>query len=118
VTLAAMAVGAPLLAALAVIGSFIPGLVVAGLFGATTGPVLAATFTIRQREAPAGRYAQLAATAASFKTGAYAVGSALTGIAAAAIGVRSALLCAAGIQLAAAVPVLLPKRHPQRDPER
>jgi MFS family permease len=112
VMLAAMAAGAPLLAALAVIASFVPGLVLAGLFGATTGPVLAATFTIRQREVPASRYAQLAATAASLKTGAYAVGSALTGIVAAAIGVRSALLCAAGIQLVAAVPVILPLPRP------
>jgi MFS family permease len=112
VMLAAMAAGAPLLAALAVIDSFVPGLVLAGLFGAMTGPVLAATFTIRQREVPASRYAQLAATAASLKTGAYAVGSALTGIAAAAIGVRSALLCAAGIQLAAAIPVILPLPRP------
>lgn len=107
VLLAALAAGAPLLAALAVTDAFLPALVLAGLFGATTGPVLAATFTIRQREVPAGRYAQLAATAASFKTGAYAVGSALTGLTAAAIGVRSALLCAAGIQLAAAAPVFL-----------
>jgi Major Facilitator Superfamily len=116
VLVAALAAGAPLLAALAITDAFLPGLVLAGLFGATTGPVLAATFTIRQREVPAGRYAQLAATAASFKTGAFAVGSALTGLTAAAIGVRSALLCAVGIQLAAAAPVILPL--PSRPPTR
>jgi predicted MFS family arabinose efflux permease len=108
VLLAALAAGAPLLAALAVTDAFLPALVLAGLFGATTGPVLAATLTIRQREAPGARYAQLASTAASIKTGAYAVGSALTGVTTAAIGVRSALLCAAGIQLAAAVLVIWP----------
>jgi len=112
VMLAATAAGAPLLAALAVITSLTPGLVLAGLFGAATGPVLAATFTIRQREVPTGRYAQLATTAASLKTGAYAAGAALTGIAVATIGVRSALLCAACIQLAAAVPAALPLPRP------
>jgi MFS family permease len=104
----AMAASAPLLAALALVPPFVPGLVVTGLFGVATGPILAATFTVRQRDVPAGRYAQIAATAASLKTGAYAIGAAIAGVVVAAIGVRSALLCAAAVQVAAIAPLILP----------
>jgi MFS family permease len=104
----ATAAAAPLLAVLATLPPFVPSLALAALFGMTTAPVLTATFTIRQHEVPAGRYAQVAATAASAKTGAYAAGSALAGLMASAVGLRSTLLCAAAVQLAAATPLILP----------
>jgi predicted MFS family arabinose efflux permease len=104
----ATAAAAPVLAVLATTPPFVPSLALSALFGMTTAPVLTATFTVRQREVPAGRYAQLAATAASLKTGSYAAGSALAGLIAAAGGLRSALLCAAAVQLAAAAPLILP----------
>src|SRR6202044_3285546 len=44
--------------------------------GAADGPILAATLAVRQRTVPPDRYAQTAATAASLKTGAYALGAA------------------------------------------
>lgn len=103
----ATAAAAPLLAVLATVPPFVPALALAALFGMTTAPVLTATFTVRQREVPAGRYAQLAATAASMKTGAYAAGSALAGLLAAAVGLRATLLCAAAVQLAAVTPLIL-----------
>jgi MFS family permease len=107
----ATAAAAPLLAALAAVPPLVPSLALTALFGMTAGPVLTATFSVRQREVPAGRYAQLAATAASAKTGAYAAGSALAGLMAAAVGLRATLLCAAAVQLAAASPLILPLRR-------
>jgi predicted MFS family arabinose efflux permease len=117
----ATAAAAPLLAVLAVVPPFVPSVALMALFGMTTGPLLTATFTVRQREVPAGRYAQLAATAASAKTGASAVGAALAGLMAAAVGVRTTLLCAAAVQLAAATPMILPlaqaSRRESRQPQ-
>lgn len=108
VIVGATAAAAPLLAVLATVPPFVPSLALTALFGMTTAPVLTATFTVRQREVPAGRYAQLAATAASLKTGAYAAGSAMAGLMAAVAGLRSTLLCAAAVQFAAATPLILP----------
>jgi MFS family permease len=110
----AMAAGAPPLAALALAPPPVPSLVLAGLFGVATAPVLAATFTVRQRDVPAERYAQVAATAASLKTGTYAAGSGLAGVMAAAIGIRSTLLAAAAMLLAAAAPLILRPVRPAR----
>lgn len=113
----ATAAAAPLLAVLATVPPLVPSLALTAMFGLATAPVLTATFAVRQREVPAGRYAQLAATAASAKTGAYAAGSALAGFMAAAGGLRATVLCAAAVQLAAATPLMLPlARHPIPSP--
>ncbi|HET6908785.1 MAG TPA: MFS transporter, partial [Mycobacteriales bacterium] len=58
---------------------------VAGLFD---GPLLAATLNLRQRWAPDWLRTQVFTTAASLKIGAFAVGSALAGPAASAVGAR------------------------------
>jgi MFS family permease len=117
VLIGGIAAAAPLLAALALIPPVVPSLVLTALFGVAIGPVLAATFTIRQRDVPAGRYAQVGATAASLKTGAYAIGSAVTGVMAAAISLRFTFLVAAPIQLAATTPLILPRsRTSRREP--
>ena len=65
-----------LLVALAAAPGFGLALGLAVLAGAADGPILAATLAVRQRTVPADRYAQTAATAASLKTGAYALGAA------------------------------------------
>lgn len=90
--------------------AFTPGLGVALPFavlaGIGDGPVLAATFSIRQRCVPAHRYAQFSATSASIKMGSYAVGAAAAGLVSAALTARQLLLAAAGIQLLALMPML------------
>lgn len=61
---------------------------------------MAATLAVRQREVPPDRYAQLTATAASLKTGGFALGAAMAGAAAAALGARGLMaLAAAGMAL-------------------
>jgi predicted MFS family arabinose efflux permease len=114
----ATAAAAPLLAVLAVVPPFVPSVALTTLFGMTTGPLLTATFTVRQREVPAGRYAQVAATAASVKTGASAAGAALAGLMVAAVGIRTTLLCAAAVQLAAVTPMILPLPRARRPESR
>jgi len=80
VIIAAMASAGFSLAALA----FMPGLgwalPLAVLVGIADGPVLAATFSVRQQCVPAHRYAQFSATSASIKTGSYAIGAATAGL--------------------------------------
>jgi predicted MFS family arabinose efflux permease len=76
--------------------------------GLAEGPSLAATLAVRQRDAPPGRYAQVTATAASLKTGAYALGAAGAGLAAGALGARGLVVGAAAGQLLAALPLLAP----------
>ena len=87
-------------------------LAVATLGGVATGPLLAATLAVRQRSVPSGRYAQVAATAASLKVGAFALGAAATGPVLAAVGPRTAVLLVGLAQLAALAPLLpLARRH-------
>jgi MFS family permease len=79
--------------------------VFAGLAGLAEGPSLAATLAVRQQEVPPERYAQLTATAASLKTGGFALGAAVAGAAAAALGARGLMALAAGGVLLAVVPL-------------
>jgi MFS family permease len=75
------------------------------LAGLAEGPSFAATLVVRQREVPPERYAQLTATAASLKTGGFALGAALAGAAAAALGARGLMGLAAGGVLLSVVPL-------------
>ena len=94
------------LAALAATPGFGPALGLAVLAGIADGPILASTLTIRQRTVPPARYAQAAATAASLKTGAYALGVATAGLLAGALTARQLVLLVGTGQLIALVPFL------------
>jgi hypothetical protein len=74
------------------------------LAGAADGPILAATLAVRQRTVPPDRYAQTAATAASLKTGAYALGAAAAGLLAGALTARQLVLLVGIGQLIALAP--------------
>jgi MFS family permease len=95
-----------LLAALAVAPFFWAALVLAALAGLVDGPSFAATLTVRQRTIPADRYAQATTTAASLKTGAYALGAACGGLLTGVLTARQLLLALAAGQLLAALPLL------------
>jgi predicted MFS family arabinose efflux permease len=97
---------AALLVLLAVTPSFPASLAAAAAAGVADGPALAATLTVRQGSVPASRYAQVLATAASFKIAAYAAGSAAAGLLTGLLTVRELLLAVAAGQLLAAVPLL------------
>jgi MFS family permease len=92
---------------IAVTPAFWLSLVLAAVAGAAEGPSLAATLTVRQRAVPPDRYAQAVATAASIKTGAYALGAAVTGALAGVLTARELVLGMAAGQLLAALPLLL-----------
>jgi hypothetical protein len=68
--------------------------------------ILAATLAVRQRTVPADRYAQTVATAASLKTGAYALGAAVAGQLAEALTARQLVLLVGIGQLLALAPFL------------
>jgi MFS family permease len=106
VLIAAMAACGAFLAALAAAPGFDPALGLAVLAGAADGPILAATLAVRQRTVPADRYAQTAATAASLKTGAYALGAVVAGLLAGALTARQLMLLIGIGQLLALVPFL------------
>jgi MFS family permease len=106
VLIAAMAACGAFLAALAAAPGFDPALGLAVLAGAADGPILAATLAVRQRAVPADRYAQTAATAASLKTGAYALGAAVAGLLAGALTARQLMLLVGVGQLLALAPFL------------
>jgi MFS family permease len=72
------------------------------LSGLAYGPGLAATFTVRQRWTPERLRGQVFMTAASMKPALFAVGAALAGPIAADLGPGTAIVIAAGVQLAAA----------------
>lgn len=91
---------------MAVAPDFAAGVVFAAAAGLAEGPSLAATLDVRQRESPAGRYAQVTATAASLKTGAYALGAATVGLASGALTARELVALAAVGELLAAFPLL------------
>ncbi|MEV4759274.1 MFS transporter [Micromonospora sp. NPDC049559] len=92
----------------------------AALAGIAGGPVLAATLAVRQEQTPPHRYAQLVATAASIKTGAYALGAAATGLLAAQLSPRGLLAVVAAGQALALVPLLwpAPRRRGSADTDR
>jgi MFS family permease len=96
---------AAFLALMAVAPDFWACVAFAALAGLAEGPSLAATLAVRQREVPPDRYAQLTATAASLKTGGFALGAAAAGAAAAALGARGLMSLAAGGELLAVVPL-------------
>jgi MFS family permease len=90
-----------LLAVAALVPTLTAAVAVAALAGIAAGPVLAATFAIRQRSVPAHRYAQAVASAASLKVGAFALGAAATGPLAAVLTARQLLLTVAAGQVLA-----------------
>lgn len=98
------------LAALAVMPDLAPALGLAVLAGLSDGPALAATLTVRQQSVPPRHYAQLSATAASIKTGSYALGAAVTGLLASVLSGRQLLLAVAAGQAVALLPLLRPGR--------
>jgi MFS family permease len=104
VLIGAMAACGVFLTALAAAPGFDLALGLAVLAGAADGPILAATLAVRQRTVPADRYAQTAATAASLKTGAYALGAAAAGLLAGALTARQLVLVVGIGQLLALVP--------------
>ena len=106
VLIVAMAACGVFLAALAAAPGFGVALSVAVLAGAADGPSLAATLTVRQRTVPPDRYAQTAATAASLKTGAYALGAAAAGLLAGVLTARQLVLLVGIGQFIALVPFL------------
>lgn len=81
-------------------------LVAAGIAGLFDGPLLAATLNLRQRHAPEWLRTQVFTTAASLKIGAFAVGSALAGPAADAVGPRGMLATVAIGQVIAVIAAL------------
>ncbi len=96
------------LAALAAMPDLRAALSLAVLAGLAEGPALAATLTVRQQNVPPGHYAQISATAASLKTGSYALGAAVTGLLAGVLTGRQLLLAIAAGQLLALTPLLRP----------
>ena len=106
VLIGAMAACGVLLALLAAATSFDPALGLAVLAGAADGPILAATLAVRQRTVPADRYAQTAATTASLKTGAFALGAAVAGLLAGTLTARQLMLVVGIGQLLALAPFL------------
>ncbi|HSZ39101.1 MAG TPA: MFS transporter [Trebonia sp.] len=104
VSLASMGVFLVLMAVTPVFWACVVFAVAAGL---AEGPSLTATLDVRQRETPPGRYAQVTATAASLKTGAYALGAAAVGLASGALTARELMALAAAGQLLAACPLLV-----------
>jgi MFS family permease len=95
------------LVALAAVPRFGPALGLAVLAGVPDGPILAATLAVRQRTVPSGRYAQTAATTASLKTGAYALGAAVAGLLVGALTARQLVLLIGIGQFAALTPFLM-----------
>jgi MFS family permease len=94
------------LAAMAAVPGFWPAMGLAALAGLADGPSLAATLSVRQQTVPPERYAQATATAASLKTGAYALGAACAGLLTAVLTARQLMLVIATGQLLAALPLL------------
>ena len=88
-------------------------LIATGLAGFFEGPLLAVTLNLRQRCAPDHLRTQVFTTAASLKIGAFAIGSALAGAAAAGLGPRGMLVLAGGGQLLSIVCGLAVRRSPR-----
>lgn len=73
------------------------------LAGVSEGPVFAATLMIRQRESPPDRLGQVNTTGGSLKIAASAVGAALTGVFADAIGAAGLVIAIASFQFTGAL---------------
>lgn len=104
------------LAALSASPTLLVALPIAMLAGFGDGPLLAATFGVRQGSVPSHRYAQVVASAASLKTGAYALGTAITGLLAAVCDARQLVLLAAGINATALLALCVSPRHQPTQP--
>jgi MFS family permease len=117
ILLAALAGFGACLAALAAMPDLTLALALAVLAGLAEGPTLAATLTVRQQSVPPRHYAQISATAASIKTGSYALGAAVTGLLASTLTGRQLVLAIAAGQVAALIPLLHPgaSRHAAPD---
>jgi MFS family permease len=94
------------LAAMAVAPGLWTAMALAALAGLADGPSFAATLSVRQRTVPPDRYAQVSATAASLKTGAYALGAACVGLLTGLLTARELMLGIAAGQLLATLPLL------------
>ena len=115
VLIASMGVFAACLGIVALAPDFWLAVCVSALAGVAEGPILAATLTVRQQCVPPARYAQTVATAASLKTGSFALGAAATGLLAGALNARDLMLIVAVGQLLALWP-LLPRRAGLAEP--
>jgi MFS family permease len=85
-------------------------LVVTAVAGFFEGPLLAVTLNLRQRCAPVHLRTQVFTTAASLKIGAFSIGSAVAGAAAAGLGPRGMLALAGGGQVLSIVAGLATRR--------
>lgn len=83
-------------------GGLAPMLVLVAVAALADGPVLAAQFAVRQQQVERALHGQVFTTAAGVKLGAFAIGSALGGPVASALGSAGALVVAGFAQLAAA----------------
>lgn len=92
--------------------------VLVAIGGVVSGPLLVATFALRQRYTPHNLLAQVSTAGASLKIGAYAVGSTVGGWLIPGIGALAAIVVAAGVHLAAAATGYLAARaqSPDLDP--
>ena len=108
VLITAMAGFGACLAAVAAMPDLAAALGLSVLAGLVEGPILAATFTVRQHSVPLEHYAQISATAASIKTGSYAIGAAAAGLLAGSLSARQLVLAVAAGQVIALIPLLLP----------
>jgi len=104
------------LASVALAGTLAWALLCFLLVGLVEGPVFAATLMLRQRESPPERLGQVNTTGGSLKIGASAVGAALTGVFADAMGPTGLVLAIAACQVAGALAggVLLVRRPVRR----
>jgi MFS family permease len=98
------------LAGIAVAPNLVLAVAAAGASGLFDGPLLAATLNLRQRLSPEALRTQVFTTAASMKIGAFAIGSALAGPAADAVGARGMLGLVAGGQIVAVLAGLAVRR--------
>jgi len=76
--------------------------VLVGVAGLISGPVLVATFSMRQRHSPHNLLAQITTAGASVKIGAYSLGAAAGGWLVPAVGALPALAVVGGLHLAGA----------------
>jgi predicted MFS family arabinose efflux permease len=93
-------------------GSLTPAVVLVGLGGVVSGPLLVATFAMRQRYTPRNLLAQVSTAGASVKIGAYALGASAGGWLIPATGARRGLLVVAALHGVAALAGHLAGRGP------
>jgi MFS family permease len=89
--------------------------VLVALAGILSGPLLVATFSMRQLYAPRNLLAQVSTTGASLKMGAYALGAAIGGWVVPSVGARVAVAAIAAVHVAAALVGYVAGRSRRRD---